>query len=83
MESGRRMKLILNRINIQESIKTTRNMGKASLSGNQATIISEITRMIKDMVMVKCSGTMAQFTKEIGNRACSMDLARFLYPMGQ
>lgn len=61
----------------------TRNTDKASLSGSQAIITSELTKMIRDMGKAKCSGRTAQYTKEIGNRACSMDLARFLYPMDQ
>jgi hypothetical protein len=77
------MKATQNRINILESIKMTRNTDKASLSGSQAIITLELTKMIRDMGKAKCSGRTAQYTKEIGNRVCSMDLARFLYPMDQ
>jgi len=37
-----------------------------------------LTRMIKDMGMERCFGLMAQYTKEIGSKACNMDLEKSL-----
>jgi hypothetical protein len=55
-----------------KSMVTVNSIGRVEIS------MLVLTRMIKDMGMEKCFGLMAQYTKEIGSKACNMDLEKSL-----
>lgn len=67
--------VVLNLIVMKATIQMIVSLDMDSLHGQVATYIKVSTKMMKEMVMVKCTGLMAVATKVIGSKESSMGMA--------
>lgn len=74
--NGKKIKIIPSLILMKVNISLIKRTVMVFFPGNLGTFIKVITKMMKEMVMVKCFGQMAQFIKDNGSRVFSMDLGK-------
>lgn len=81
-ENGKRAKKLIV-INMKESIRTTKRMGKALLSGLVAINTLEAIKMTRETDMERCFGSTALFIKDSGAKEFNMDKELWSFLMEQ
>lgn len=71
--NGEKFKILQNAIDLKEHIALIKKMGMEHLLGKVEIYLQAITLMMKDQVMVKCTGLTVQFIKENGIKVYNME----------